>query len=240
MIKKMNIIYILITILIVALVITNVYFYLENINQSSLVRQNQLSQMGEKAEDVWSRLSSFEGWYYDSMWRLHYYVEGSFSDSFSNQTKESLIWTTGYLLHRYSDRVSYDVERDLTSLKWLDGTSRAIYENISDTLKYALVQIDWTMLGRGNLTESYTLLWELYYMLGVDQSENLSGLGGIENSFNLLSIYWSSEYYFILTNGRQKIPSDCPKPETALEWALGNATVLYQQLNEWHERTKPN
>lgn len=238
MIKKMKITYALIAILIVALVITNVYFYLENTNLSSLVKQNQLKQMYKAAEDVWSHLGSFEAWYDDSMWRLHYYVEGSFS----NQTKDSLIWTTGYLLDRYSDRISYDIKGDLSTLKWLDETSLQIYENISNTVEYALAQVEWAMLGRGDLNESYTLLWELYHILGVDQItriENLSRLRGIERSFNFLSNYWRSEYYFIRTNGRDKIPSYYPKPEVALEWALGNATALYPELTEWHERTKP-
>lgn len=238
MIKRIKITYALIAILIVALVITNVYFYLENNNLSSLVRQDRLRRMWEKAEDVWSHLNSFEGWYYDCMWRL----KSDLLQGYSNETEERLIWRTAYLLSKYSDRVRYDVESDLTTLKNSDETSRQIYENTSNTVEYALAQVEWAMLGRGDSNESYTLLWELYYILGVDQitmGENLSRLRGIENSFRLLSNYWRSEYYFILTNGRQKIPSYYPKPEKALEWALGNATVLYQELTEWHERTKP-
>lgn len=239
MIKKIKITYALIAILIVALVITNVYFYLENNNLSSLVRQEHMRMMWEKAEDVHSCLRSFESFYYLSIQEL----QSDLNRNLSNETIERLVWRTAHFLMHYSDEVFFDVEHDLWFLSTLDEeTPSEVYENVSNTVEYALGQVSWSFLGRGDPNESYTLLWELYYILGVDQItriENFSGLRGIEYSFSHLSSYWHSEYSFILTNGRQKIPSYYPKPEKALKWALGNATVLYQELTEWHERTKP-
>lgn len=234
--RKMKIAYSLIAVLVIASVTANVYFYLENRNLSNLVTQNRLREMWEKAEDIWSRLTSFVGWYYDCMWRL----QSDLKQGFSAKTEERLIWRTSYLLERYSDRVRYDVERDFNTLSWSHEPFRLTYVYISNAVEYALDQTDWATRAR-KTNESYELLWELYYILGADQitrAENLSRLRGIANSFSFLSSYWRSEYYFILTNGRQKIPSYLPKPETALDWALGNATALHQALTEWHERTE--
>ena len=238
MIKRTIVAYSLMAIFLVALIATNVYFYLENNNLRSLLRQDCLREMSEKAGDVWSRVSSFMGWYDDCMWRL----QGDLEQDFSNETKERLIWTTAYLLDCYSDGVAIDVERDFNRLRRLDEEFYEIYNNVSDTVEYALAQVDWTMLGRADANERVTLLWELYYLLGVDQIsrlENFSALRGIAYSFNRLWSYWDREYYFLLTNGRITMPSYLTKPEVALEWALGNATALYQELTEWHERTKP-
>ena len=239
MMKRTKIAYSLMVMFIVALASTNLYFYFENNNLKSLLEQDRIKELSEKAADVWSRLGSFEGWYDYCMWELN----RDLKENVSSEVKNLLVGRTETLLDRYSDRVYYDVKNDLKRLWWLDEEpSSRVYDNVSDTVTYALGQVDWATLGRGT-NESVTLLWELYYMLGVDQitrAENLSGLRGIEFSFLRLYDYWDREYYFLLTNGRDKIPSYLAKPEVCLEWALGNATALYQNLTEWHERTKPS
>jgi hypothetical protein len=228
--------YFLLGILVVALASTSVYFFLDNGVLRSLLTQDQLRDMSEKAGNVYSRIESFTGWYDACMEKIRYDTRLVIS----NETKQHLVWRSWEYLDRYSDRASYDIEEDLGTLSYMDEKSSwGIYQNISDTIGYAIGQVDWAVLGRPS-DEGLSLMWELYYLLGVDQiteSENLTDLRAISRSFSLMSQYWYSEWTFTISQGRSPIPEYLPKPHVALEWAFGNATALYRKLAQWHERT---
>lgn len=82
------------------------------------------------------------------------------------------------------------------------------------------------------LDETPAFLWELYYVLGVDQVEEEQQKGGILGlafCFSKLDSYWYSE----ATYGKGNVPHEAAPPRIALEWAVGNATALHQELIQW-------
>jgi hypothetical protein len=54
---------------------------------------------------------------------------------------------------------------------------------------------------------------------------------GLAWSFDALESYWSAELQY----GRDNIPARYTLPQTALEWAMANATALHQELMQWNQ-----
>jgi hypothetical protein len=97
-----------------------------------------------------------------------------------------------------------------------------------------LYQIDFAWQGRTN-NDSHQLIGELYYVLGINQETqagNLTALRGISWPFSEMSYYWE-------TQGGLSQGAKTTHPDILLGWALANATRLYQNLVDWHNKT-PN
>lgn len=225
MVKMINIAFAIIMIMLIFAASLLGYFYAENNNlkrQSELAR---LSKMEVAAEDIYYyRLWSYASFYGTYMQNVRQYSNDS-----------NVVIAGGRLLEYYSQIVVYAIQDDLRTLMALDvAKSRAIYENVSDTLDHALDSIRLAVNGRDS-NESLSLLWDLYYIFGVDQwsrSENLTGLGGLDWAFMELSSYWhyGSIYYGFMDT----MPLDQPNLNLILDWILGNSTALHGALTEWY------
>lgn len=99
-----------------------------------------------------------------------------------------------------------------------------VYMNVSNTLDYAVKQLDWTT---GRLpTEHRQMMNELCHILGAAPTTSNTTLTEISQAFFKIEILcW--------TNASQNQPSPIII-DTELNWALGNATNLYQNLVTWH------
>jgi hypothetical protein len=221
----MIVVFVIMLIVMILMTFLFVYFYNENSNLNRQSTLDRLSKMSETAEDIyWYRLWSYAGFYGTYMQNAGWY---------SNES--NVVEAGASLLIYYSQVIVNDVESDLRALEALDEASRATYENVSNTLDYALAQIRDAVDGHGS-NESLSLLWGLYSIFGVDQwsrSENLTGLRGLDWAFMELSSYWSDEYS-LNYGSSHTMPPDQPNLNVILGWISGNSTALYQTLTEWH------
>jgi len=208
-----------------------------NGNQGISLYQEQVRVLGTYARDMWTQTQNL----IDSFRRYH-------DDTQSDQNEPN---ATGYinflsaLEHRSFILLGYEASavRDviqadshaLTSFNANYGTQYGTYANayynVSETVKYAVDQLDWT---NGRISSDHNrLMYELCRILGADAclvTGNTTQLTGITQSFFQVFAYWNSR--------SESQPSDQTNAETLavnLDWALGNATQLYQNLVEWHD-----
>lgn len=168
----------------------------------------------------------------DSFLRYHDYTESDLN--WPNMTENDLdmlehrSWT---LLSHEAESVRYAVQTGSFYLSGFDlnhaGNSSAyvdVYMNVSDTIEYAVNQVDWTT---GRLPDGHRrLMLELCHILGADRNvtADTDQLTGISLSFSRISsLCW----------GNQNQVST-PVIDTELRWALANATELNQHLVAWH------
>lgn len=241
--NKMKIYFASMAIVIVALASVSMYFSLKAHNSLEELHRSRVYQASLAADDVYRKLRWFTGLYYKSMRGMN----ASLRSSYCNETKVRVIISTCKLLEYYAERFWEDIKRDFGVLSLLAYHYKEIpffnttaYNTVYGVISEALAQAWWAGTGKGDvelLNETPTFLWELYYLLGIDQNEHEtlpnSKLDGLAWCFHLLESYWWAEY------GRSNIPTYRTHPQTALEWAVGNATALHQELIQWDKYHPP-
>lgn len=235
----------LMAIVIVVLASVSTYFSLKFYSNLEELHRSRVYQAYLAADDVYRKLRWFTGLYYESM-RV---MNASLRSSYCNETKVRVIISTCKLLEYYAERFWVDIKRDFSVLSLLAYHYKEIpffnttaYNTVYTVVSEALAQAWWAGTGKGDvelLNETPTLLWELYYLLGIDQNEHetpsKSKLEGLARCFYELADYWYVEY----NRDRSNIPTDLTQPQTALEWVVGNATALHQELIQWDKYRPP-
>lgn len=226
-------------VVIVALASVSIHISLKVNSSLEELHRSRVYQAYLAANDICRKLRWFTGLYYE---RMHM-MNASLRASYYNETKVQVIILTCKFLEYCAERFWRDIKEDFGVLSVLayynkeipffNMTARnAVYNVIGE----ALGQIWWAAVGKGTeeiLNETPTFMWELYYLLGIDQvgheTSPKSKLEGLAWCFRELADYWKAEYSY----GRSNIPTYLTHPQTALEWALGNATALHQELLRW-------
>lgn len=234
----------LISIVIVALVVLVVYHKLESNKAYEELHRSRVYEAYLDANDISRKIGWFTYKFYDEVYDLNRWLR---SEAF-NGTKESIISAKCGFLRTYAERYWLDIRRDLSDLSRLTYLDKEIpflnssaFKTVHDAIREALGQVEWTTLGKTweeILNETPETLWELYYVLGVNQVEQEqpeSGLLALDRCFSKLYSYWYSE----ATYGKGNMPHDATPPRIALEWAVGNATALHQELIQWDKYHSP-
>lgn len=192
------------------------------------------------ANDIARELGSFTYNFYDNIHRLNSSLRRE--TSVYDETKERIILGKCELLETYAERGWFDISRDLNDLRRLADLDKeipffnaSVFETVYNVIREAFGQVEWATRGKGEeiLNETLPFLWELYYLLGVDQVEQYppaeSGLLALDWCFTELYGYWYAESKY----GKGDILTGKTPPQTVLEWAVGNATALHQELIQW-------
>lgn len=225
----------LIGIVVVALASFVVYFYLESNRAYEELHKSRLHEAYLDANDVSRKIGWFTYAFYDNIHELNGLLRPE--NSKYNETKEWIIWGKCDFLRTFAERCWLDIRRDLRNLRrltYLDKEIRFLnsseFDAVYNVIREALGQVGWTTLGKTGeevLNETPAILWELYYVLGVNQVEQeqpQSGLLALDRYFQKLYSYWYSE----ATYGKGNMPHDATHPKIALD-----ATDLYQKLIQW-------
>lgn len=229
----------LMAIVIVVLALVSVYFSLKAYGSLEELHRSRVYQAYLAANDIHRKLDWFTSLYYESMRRMN----ASLRSSYYNETKFQVILSTCIFLEYGAVRFWRDIKEDFSVLyvlayhyKEIPFFNMTAYNTVYKVIGEALGQIWWAGLGMGDaeiLNETPTFIWELYHVLGIDQYEQettpKSKLHGLAWCFQELAYYWEAEYAY----GRSNIPTYLTHPQTALEWAVGNATALHQELIQW-------
>jgi len=237
MIRRDKIIYSILTIVIIALALVVVNLYAVSNSQNISLKQEQDGVLARYAEDMSTQtqflVSSF----------LAYYSLTEMDQNQPNMTYVALSYLEDRsftLLGNEADSVRNIIQSDSTAISSFDEdhgqqykTYDNAYYNVSETVIYAVNQLDLTT-GRV-LSEHYSLMYELCHILGADQynpTGNNTQLTGISQTFLKVYIYYSD-----LQSGYQPNSTALNTAlNTELGWALANATQLYQNLVDWHNR----
>jgi hypothetical protein len=228
MTRREKITYSIFLVAVIGLAWTVANLYVMNNNENTFLMQEQTKVLASYALTLDTQTRSLV----NSFLRYRDYVEGD--QNTPNVTENSLndLEHRSFILLSYeADSVRDAIETDAFYLMGFDlnhaGNSSAyvdVYLNVSDTVNYAVNQLDWTT---GKLpSEHHRLMFELCDIIGADQ------LTGISETFSrIASLCWNSQ--------NQLNP---PVIDAELRWALGNATQLYQNLVTWHNsnRTQHN
>lgn len=234
----------LISIVIVALVVLVVHHKLESNKAYEELHRSRVYEAYLDANDISRKIGWFTYKFYDEVYDLNRWLRSEAS----NGTKESIISAKCGFLRTYAELYWLDIRRDLSDLSRLAYLDKEIpflnssaFKTVHDAIREALGQVEWTTLGKTweeVLNETPETLWELYYVLGVNQVEQEqpeSGLLALDRCFSKLYSYWYSE----ATYGKGNMPHDATPPRIALEWAVGNATALHQELIQWDKYHSP-
>ena len=228
--------YALFLIAIIALSSLTVVLFLQNQSLQKDSENTTLTQLAWMAEDVSRRVHVFTSEYDKEIWD-YTLTTGS---SPENATKAHAIDQLCQTINDVAEQAYYDLQVDLRRIEYLDDeTNRATYQNISETLRVALGQVDQLMrtyiYGRPDSAalDVPILLWQLYNLTGLNSNRWNIGLNGIAYSFSLLSAWWQAGAY-------GQSPGWFPPPQTSLSFALGNATELYGQLTAWSSYRNPD
>jgi hypothetical protein len=217
-----------------------VYFSLESNRAYGELHKSRVYDAYLDANDIAHKLGSFTYNFYDNIYELNALLRPE--NSKYNETKQRTIILKCELLETYAKRGWLDISRDLMDLRRLAYLDKEIpffnvsaFETVYNVIREAFGQVEWATLGKGEeiLNETLPFLWELYYVLGVDQVEQYppaeSGLLALDWCFTELYGYWYAESHY----GKENLPSYLTPPQTALEWSVGNATALHQELIQW-------
>jgi hypothetical protein len=206
--------------------------YITAQNAQISLEKEQARELSVEAYAVYSDISKLVGHFYNC-YRNIQNIDYQLSEGYiSNDTRDTLYDTTliDYLGNYYTQFYGQTIEYHMANLAGTIGPLLyGVYKNISDTLQYSLDQIDFAWLGRTH-NDSHRLLGELYNVLGIyqeTQSSNYTALRGIAEPFSEMYIYWE-EKAGLLLGAKQ------PEPNILFNWAIANATQLYQNLEDWH------
>jgi len=237
----------IVAIVIIALASLSVNFSLENNRNLEELHKSHVQEAQLAASDIWQKLSWFVGLYYNEIHDLTAMLRPE--NSYYNETKLRVIYGKCELLRYVAERFWIDVEEDLGLLrgqayydKYISFFNGTAFNTVYGAVRESLGQVDWAGRGKTSeeaLNETQTFLWELYYVLGIDQIEQeskMSGLEGLARCFYELENYWYAEIYY----GGGNIPKYLTPLETALEWAVRNATDLHQDLIQWDQYHEPS
>ena len=229
MMRREKIVYSLFLIVTVALSSTVAFLYVGYQDSQRSIERESLQTISNQAYfisldiyDLVSRFNHAHSKIHDDDYQL---AQGYIS----NETRDALYWRTfdDYLgdFRQHGDTF----ETEMNHFYYLLGEpTHETYENISDTIRYALAQVDFARTTRTQ-NESHRLMDELYNILGIyEQDGNWTGMNGIAGSFSEMYVYWHA-----LTNPYPG--TSTTQPSVMFEWAVGNATRMYQDLLVWHE-----
>jgi hypothetical protein len=231
MMRREKIIYSIFLVAVIVLAWTVANFYVMNNNQNVFLVQEQTKVLASFALTMETQtrnlVSSFSR-YYD-------YIESDLNwPNMTEDTLGKLEYRSWILLSYEADSARYVIQTDSFYLMGFDlnhvGNSSAfvnVYLNVSETVDYAVNQLDWATGGR-LLSEHQRLMFELCHLLGADRNAtaNTTQLTGISQTFSRISsLCWNS--------ANQNQPKQ-PVIDAELAWALGNTTQLYQNLVTWH------
>jgi len=227
--RREKIIYSIFLVTVIVLAWTAANFYVINNNQNIFLMQEQAKVLASYAFTMQTQtrnlVSSFSR-YYD-------FVESDLN--LPNMTEDALSkleHRSFILLGDEADSARYVIQTDSSRLTGFDlnhvGNSSAfvdVYLNVSETVNYAVNQLDWATGGRLP-SEHNRLMFELCHILGADRNAtaNITQLTEISQTFLRIALLcWNSQ--------NQLNP---PVIDMELSWALGNATELNQNLVAWH------
>ena len=227
----------LIAVLIIALASFSVYLSLESHRNYEELHKSRVYEAYLAAYDVNRKLSWFTGLFYDNIYELTTLLRPE--NSYYNESKVRVIEWKCDLLDYCAERFWIDIKGDLTNLRRLAYYDKEIpffnttaFDTVYGVIHEALGQVGWAMMGKGEaeiLNETPAFLWDLYYVLGIDQvvtSQSKSKMEGLAWCFDEVESYWYAESQL----GRSNLPKYLTQPQIALEWAVGNVTVLHQEL----------
>jgi len=208
-----------------------------NGNQSVSLYQEQVRVLGTYARDMVTQTQNL----FESFRRYREYTEGDQLEPNASGYINflSALESRSFILLDYEANSAYSVIQansySLASFDVNHGMQYRLYDdvysNVSETVKYAVDQIDWTRNGRFPSGRSQ-LMYDLCHILGADAylvNGNTTELTGITHSYFQIYAYWNSK--------SRSQPNDLTNEEVLtanLDWAIGNATQLYQNLAEWH------
>lgn len=232
----------LVAIVIIALASFNVYAR----TRSEELHRSRAYEAYLAAQDVNRKLSWFTDMFYDNIYELNATL--SPENSNSNESNLRVIEWKCDLLDHCAERSWIDINEDLLDLSRLRDYDKEIpffnitaFDTVHEAIQEALEQVAWATMAKGDkdiLNEAPAFLWKLYYVLGIDQvvsEQPKSKMEGVSWCFNELESYWYAESYY----GRDNLPKYLTLPQTALEWAVGNATALHEELIRWDEYHTP-
>jgi len=167
----------LIGIVVVALASFVVYFYLESNRAYEELHKSRVYEAYLAAYDVNRKLSWFTGMFYYNIYELTTMLRPE--NSHYNESKVRVIEWKCDLLDYCAERFWIDIKKDLTDLRRLAHYDKEIpffnttaFDTVYGVIREALGQVGWAMMGKGDeeiLNETPAFLWELYYVLGIDQ-----------------------------------------------------------------------
>jgi hypothetical protein len=224
-----HLLYALSLIAIITLSSLTALLFLQNQSLQKDSENKTLTQLSWMAGDVSSKIHVFTGEYYSEIWDITH--TELYPD---NASKVNAIQGICQRIDTVAQQTYYDFWVDMGRIKNLDSqTNHAIYQNVSETVRIALGQVDQLRYNtQVEALELPTLLSQLYNITGLNSDTWNSGLNGIAYSFSLLSDWWQSE-----ANGQSH--GWVPPPQTSLNFALANATELYGQLTTWSSYRNP-
>jgi hypothetical protein len=228
MMRREKIIYSIFLVAVIVLAWTVANFYVMNNNQNIFLVQEQAKVLASFALTMETQTRNVV----NSFRRYYDYIESDLNwPNMTENTVSNLEHRSFILLGCEADSARYAIQTDSSFLTGfhLDhaGNSGAyvnIYANVSETVNYAVYQLDWTT-GRSP-TEHHRLMFELCNILGADRNAtaNNTQLTEISQTFTRISsLCWNSQNQV-----------DPPVIDMELSWALGNATELNQHLVAWH------
>jgi len=229
MMRREKIVYSIFLVAVIVLAWTVANFYVMNNNQNIFLVQEQAKVLASYALTMQTQTRNLV----NSFLRYHDYVESDLNwPNMTEDTLGKLEYRSWILLSYEADNARNAIQTDSSYLMRFDlnhaGNSSAyvnVYLNVSETVNYAVNQLDWTTGGR-SLSEHQRLMFELCHILGADRNAtaNTTQLTEISQTFSRISsLCWNSQ--------NQLNP---PVIDMELSWALGNATELNQNLVAWH------
>jgi hypothetical protein len=235
-----------IAIAIIALASVGAYFYVRSQSDLKELHKSRVYEAYLAAYDVSRKLGWFTGLYYDNIYEMDALLRPE--NSYYNESNVRVIEWKCDLLDYCAERFWIDVREDFSELRRLAYYDKEIpffnttaYNTVHGVIYEALGQVGWAMMGKGEagiLNETSAFLWELYYVIGIDQvvtEQPKSKLEGLTWCFNELESYWWAESQLEKGN----LPTYLTQPQIALEWAVANATSLHQELAQWDKYHTP-
>lgn len=233
MMRREKIVYSTFLVVVIALALAVANFYVINNGQNISLEQEQARILAMYSKDMWTQTRNLV----DFFLRYYQFTEGDQNQPNITENFLSMLEYRSFTLLNYEARSALDIiQTDAQTLSSFDldhGTKYTAYGdtyyNVSETVKYAVNQLDWTTSGRLP-TEHHRLMYELCHILGADQymaTGNATQLPEISQTFFTLYLY---------RDNRSKSQPTSTVLDTELGWALGNATQLHQNLLNWHNQ----
>ena len=232
MIQREKIIYSTFLVVVIVLAWAVADFYVINNSLNISLEQEHARVLAMYSKDMWTQTRNLV----DFFLRYYQFTEGDQNQPNITENFLSMLEYRSFTLLNYEARSALDIiqtdSQTLSSFVLDHGTKYTAYGdtyyNVSETVKYAVNQLDWTT---GRLpTEHHRLMYELCHILSADQymaTGNATQLPEISQTFFRLYLYWDN---------RSKNQQTSTLPDTELGWAVGNATQLHQNLLDWHNR----
>ncbi len=207
-----------------SLAFSALHFFLERSSAYGELHKSLVYEAYLDANDIARKLSWFTNGFYDNIHELNSLLRPENSEY--NETKKRVISWKCEVIEICAARGWIDIGQNLSDLRRLAYLDKDIpffntsaFETIYKILREALGQVEWARLGKTGeeqLDETPAFLWELYYVLGVNQVEEEhpeSGLSALGRCFTELYGYWYAESKY----GKEDLPTYLTPPRIALD-----------------------